>query len=111
MPLPPHHDLLNTCTVFAFPSLEEGFGLPVLDALQRGVPVLTSTRGGLAEVAGDAAVVVDPEDPNALRGGLETLLRDAALRERLHRAGPGQARRFSWKNTVDLFLRAVQPLL
>lgn len=106
-----YHDLLRTCHVFAFPSLEEGFGLPVLDALQRGIPVLTSTRGGLTEVAGKAALTVDPEDTGALCRGLLTLLRDADLRERLRRLGPEQARKFSWKNTVGLFLKAVQPLL
>lgn len=106
-----YHDLLHICEIFAFPSLEEGFGLPVLDALQRGTLVLTSTRGGLREVAGEAAVTVDPGDTQAIRKGLETLLHDQQLRERLRAAGPAQARQFSWKQSVDLFLNAVQPLL
>lgn len=100
--------LLDTCTVFAFPSLYEGFGMPVLDALQRGIPVLTSRRGSLPEVAGDVAHYVDPEDEKSMAQGLETLLRDEALRSRLRTGGPGQAQKFTWRKTVDLFLSAVQ---
>ncbi len=106
-----YRTLLSTCEIFAFPSLEEGFGLPVLDAMQRGTLVLTSTCGGLKEVAGTAAMSVDPEDTQAILRGLETLLNDQLLRERLRSAGPVQARQFSWKHSVDLFLNAVQPLL
>ncbi|MDD4627927.1 MAG: glycosyltransferase family 1 protein [Candidatus Peribacteraceae bacterium] len=100
--------LLAACTIFAFPSLYEGFGMPVLDALQRGIPVLVSSRGSLPEVAGDAALFVDPEDETSIAKGLETLLRDEALRSCLGAEGRVQARKFSWKNTVDLFLSAVQ---
>ncbi|MDD5623278.1 MAG: glycosyltransferase family 1 protein [Candidatus Peribacteraceae bacterium] len=103
--------LLTHATLLAFPSLYEGFGMPVLDALQRGLPVLTSRRGSLGEVAGQAAVYVEPEDERSLAAGLEKLLRDRMLRERLRSAGPLQAAQFSWKKTVNLFLAAVQPLL
>jgi alpha-1,3-rhamnosyl/mannosyltransferase len=100
--------LLDTCTVFAFPSLYEGFGMPVLDALQRGIPVLTSRRGSLPEVAENAALYVDPEDDASVAQGLETLLRDESLRNRLRSEGPMQAQKFTWKKTVDLFVSAVQ---
>jgi glycosyltransferase involved in cell wall biosynthesis len=84
---------------FAFPSLYEGFGLPVLDAMARGVPVATSDRGSLAEVAGDAALVFDPEDPAAIRAALERLPAEA---ERLRAAGLVRAARFSWERTARL---------
>lgn len=106
-----YEHLLSTATVFAFPSLYEGFGMPVLDALQRGVPVLTSRRGSLPEAAGEAAVFVDPEDVASIALGLKTLLTDDALRARLRAEGPMQAAQFSWKRTVDRFLEVVQPLL
>ncbi|MFH1444188.1 MAG: glycosyltransferase family 1 protein [Candidatus Peregrinibacteria bacterium] len=103
--------LLSTATIFALPSLYEGFGMPVLDALQRGIPVLTSKRGSLPEVAGDAALFADPEDQIALTHSLKTLLEDSAVRMQMTRAGPQQALRFSWKRTVDLFLSGVQAFL
>lgn len=106
-----YETLLTTAAVFAFPSLYEGFGMPVLDALQRGIPVLTSKRGSLPEVAGDAALFTDPEDEVALTQALTSLLTDDAVRARLSSAGPLQARQFSWKRTVDLFLSGIQAFL
>ena len=100
-------ELLSSCTVFALPSLYEGFGLPVLDALQRGVPVLTSQRGSLKEVAGECAVFVDPESVESIANGLETLLSDTSQQKILRENGPRQAEQFSWKTTVDLFLETV----
>lgn len=106
-----YESLLSSASVFALPSLYEGFGMPVLDALQRGIPVLTSKRGSLPEVAGEAALFVDPEDEAALTQGLKTLLEDDTIRQRLRTAGPLQASQFSWKRTVDLFLSGVQAFL
>jgi len=106
-----YESLLSSASVFALPSLYEGFGMPVLDALQRGIPVLTSRRGSLPEVAGEAALFVDPEDEGSLIQGLKTLLTDDAVRQRLRSAGPQQASQFSWKRTVDLFLSGVQAFL
>lgn len=103
--------LLSRASLLAFPSLYEGFGMPVLDALQRGVPVLTSHRGSLSEVAGEAAQFVDPEDTHSIAKGLENILRDADLCSHLRVAGPMQAQKFSWKRTVDLFLEVIRPLL
>ena len=100
-------DALQRCAVFALPSLYEGFGLAVLDALARGIPTLTSDRGSLREVAGEAALVVDPENTLSIRDGLARLLTDASLRTTLARRGMEQARMFSWARTVDLFLGAV----
>lgn len=78
-----------------FPSLYEGFGLPVLEAMQLGTPVVTSNRGSLPEVAGDAALIVDPYDVAALATAIARIDRDAELRATLSRAGLGQAARFS----------------
>lgn len=100
--------LLERCTIFAFPSLYEGFGMPVLDALRLGVPVLTSSCGSLAEVVGHAALIVDPESVASIASGLERLLTDATLRRELRIRGPEQSSAFSWKNAVDRFLEAVE---
>jgi glycosyltransferase involved in cell wall biosynthesis len=78
-----------------FPSLYEGFGLPALEAIACGVPVMASTSGSLPEVAGEAAVYVDPYSVEAIVAGLKTLDGDAALRERLAAEGPRQAARFA----------------
>ncbi len=100
-------DLYRAAAVFAFPSLYEGFGMPILDAFRFGVPVLASDRGSLKEVAGDAALLVDPENVDAIASGLERLLTDAALRESLTQKGIRQSTLFSWKKTVDIFLASV----
>jgi glycosyltransferase involved in cell wall biosynthesis len=91
---------LATCVVF--PSLHEGFGLPVLEALQRGVPVACSDRSSLPEVAGDAALLFDPEDVGAIRTALGRLLGDGALRAELAARGRVQAARFTWERTAEL---------
>lgn len=96
-------NILATAHVFALPSLYEGFGLPVLDAMQRGIPVLTSKEGSLAEVAGDAAMYCDPHSAPSIAEGLQQLLVDDAQRMQCREAGLRQASRFSWKKTVDLF--------
>lgn len=92
--------LYALATAFVFPSLYEGFGFPVLEAMRRGVPVACSDRSTLPELAGDAALMFDPEDPEAIHTALVRLLGDAPLRERLRRAGPEQAARFNWDATA-----------
>jgi len=96
---------------FAYPSLYEGFGLPVLEALASGVPVLISDRSSLPEVAGDAALLVNPEDTDVLTAGLERLLIDQEWRMRAIEQGLRQARQFSWKQcitaTIDVYRRAL----
>ncbi len=103
--------LMKACTVFALPSLYEGFGMQILDALQRGIPVLTSDRGSLKEVAGDAAKLVDPESIGSITYGLTELLENAELRQDLAKKGPRHAEQFSWKRTVDLFLEAMDKMV
>jgi len=87
--------------IFAFPSLYEGFGLPVLEAMAAGVPVLTSTTSSLPEVAGDAALLVDPESVDSIREGLRTLLEDEALRATLIERGRKHERTFTWRRTAE----------
>jgi glycosyltransferase involved in cell wall biosynthesis len=93
--------LYRRASIFAFPSLDEGFGMPVLDAMARGVPVLTSTTSALPEVAGNAALLVDPLDADSIAGGLSRLAADAGLREELIQRGLERAREFTWETAVE----------
>ncbi|HWT24412.1 MAG TPA: glycosyltransferase family 1 protein, partial [Solirubrobacteraceae bacterium] len=92
--------LYRRAEVFAFPSLGEGFGLPVLEAMAAGTAVLTSDRSSLPEVGGDAARYADPLDVGAIRAGLEALLRDPHERARLAARGRERAAGFSWARTA-----------
>lgn len=99
-----YESLLHTCAVFALPSLYEGFGMQILDALQRGIPVLTSNRGSLREVADGAALIVDPESVESIANGLDRLLTSEGLRQEFHDRGITRSRTYSWERTVDLLL-------
>lgn len=92
--------LYRLASIFAFPSLYEGFGLPPLEAMACGIPVLTSRLSSLPEVVGDAAVLVDPYDVDDIARGLERLLGDEALRSTLVEKGYARARSFSWERSV-----------
>ncbi|HEX3744726.1 MAG TPA: glycosyltransferase family 1 protein [Bryobacteraceae bacterium] len=87
-------------SIFAFPSLDEGFGMPVLEAMAAGVPVLTSKRSALPEVAGDAALLVDPENIAELTQALRDLTERDELRDDLARRGATRARLFTWEKAV-----------
>ena len=86
--------------VFVFPSLYEGFGLPPLEAMASGTPVVTSNVSSLPEVTGDAAVLVDPYRPEAIADGIERVLGDETLRRDLRAKGLARARQFSWEASV-----------
>ncbi len=92
--------LLASATTLAYPSLYEGFGFPVLEGFAAGVPVLTSTAASLPEVAGDAAISVEPEDLGGIEDGLARLFRDAELRERLITAGRARLPMFTWEGSA-----------
>ena len=98
--------------VFVFPSLYEGFGLPPLEAMASGTPVVTSNVSSLPEVAGDAAVLVDPYRPEAIADGIERVLCDETLRRDLRAKGLARARQFSWEASVrrvhEIYLEAAQ---
>jgi len=86
--------------VFVFPSLYEGFGLPPLEAMASGTPVVTSNVSSLPEVAGDAALLIDPYDPAAIADGIYCVLTDERVRGSLRRRGLERARQFSWEASV-----------
>lgn len=103
--------LYEAAICLAFPSLAEGFGLPVLEAMMRGLPVACSDAASLPEVAGDAALYFDPLDTGAIAEAIATLLRDADFRERLAAAGRERAAGFSWQRaaaeTIACYERAL----
>jgi glycosyltransferase involved in cell wall biosynthesis len=93
--------LYRRASIFAFPSLDEGFGMPVLDAMARGVPVVTSNTSAMPEVAGDAALQIDPLDTEALAAALVQLATDDHLRADLIRRGLDRARQLTWESAVE----------
>ena len=101
MPEAALEDLYGRARILAFPSLDEGFGMPVLDAMARGVPVVSSRRSAIPEVAGDAALLVDPEDTEELASALNRLADDEALRQDLARKGRERAADFTWESAVE----------
>lgn len=103
--------LLAAAGVLAYPSRAEGFGLPILEAFAAGTAVLTGNRTSLPEVAGDAAILVDPTDPVAIAHGLGQLLRDGPLREELVRRGVGQLAQYTWTECAERFARALESVV
>jgi glycosyltransferase involved in cell wall biosynthesis len=93
-------NLYRAADVFVYPSLYEGFGMPPIEAMACGCPVISSTRGSLGEIVGDAAAIVDPEDLVSLATQLASLASDSVLRERLRAAGITRAKNFDWNRTA-----------
>jgi len=106
-------ELYSAASCFVFPSLYEGFGLPVLEAMARGVPVACSDRASLPEVAGGAARLFDPENPEAIAEAIEALLSNGVEVERLVALGRSRAEALTWKRTasatVEVYRRALTP--
>jgi glycosyltransferase involved in cell wall biosynthesis len=93
--------LYNRASIFAFPSLDEGFGMPVLDAMAHDIPVVASNRSAIPEVAGDAAVLLDPESTDELGEALLQLASDEGLRQQFARRGRERALQFPWEAAID----------
>ena len=94
-------ELYRTASIFAFPSLDEGFGMPLLEAMVHGIPVLTSNSSALAEIAGRAALLVDPHSTSAIADGLDELMRNDELRQNLGTQGIARSAEFSWGKTIE----------
>lgn len=103
--------LYRAADAFVYPSLYEGFGLPVLEAMARGTPVITSGASSIPEVVGDAALTVDPRSVSDLAAAIERLLTDPPERRRLSAAGRARAEGFSWERTARLTLKVYESLL
>jgi glycosyltransferase involved in cell wall biosynthesis len=111
---PPHADLAalySMAEAFVFPSWLEGFGMPVLEAMICGAPVIASDRGSIPEVAGDAALLADAEDPAALARHLSVVLGDPAQAARLRALGHARAAQFSWNMTARRILDIYQQVV
>jgi glycosyltransferase involved in cell wall biosynthesis len=91
-------NLYSQASIFAFPSLDEGFGMPILEAMAHGVPVITSNCSAMPEVAGDAALLVDPKD---ITDTLVCLAADESLREELTRRGLERIKQFTWDAALE----------
>ena len=103
-------ELLNRCRGLLMVSLWEGFGLPALEAMACGAPVIAARAGALPEVVGDAGLLVDPRDPAAIAAALADLGRDGALARQLAGAGPARAAGFRWSETADQVTRSLREL-
>jgi glycosyltransferase involved in cell wall biosynthesis len=104
-------DLYRNTRVFVFPSLSEGFGLPVLEAMSLGAPVICGDAGSLSEIAGDAAVLVDPLDHESLARQITTMWTDEALRAEYARRGLARAKEFSWRKAAEQTLEIYQSVI
>jgi glycosyltransferase involved in cell wall biosynthesis len=100
--------LYRSASVLVFPSVYEGFGLPLLEAMAHGVPAVVGDSGALPELAGEAALVVDPADPKAIAGALERLLADQSLRIRLGEEGRSRAGSFTWETAAKRTLEVLR---
>jgi glycosyltransferase involved in cell wall biosynthesis len=100
-------ELYRGARLFVYPSLYEGFGLPIVEAMASGVPVITANTSSMPEVAGGAAVLIDPRSPEALAAAMASVLGDATLSEELRRKGLARAREFSWdavaRKTLEVY--------
>ena len=103
-------DLYGRASIFAFPSLDEGFGIPVLEAMAHGIPVIASNTSALPEVCGDAALLVDPANVDELAGALWRLSEDGNLRSELQGKGAARAAHFPWSKAVEGTWRVYQEL-
>jgi len=110
----PNHDLpiiYNLAKVFVYPSIYEGFGLPPLEAMACGIPVITTAVSSMPEHVGDAGILVPPQDEKALTNALQKLINDSNLQEELSSRGPERASQFTWKRTAQETIKVYQSVL
>ena len=103
-------DVYRSADVFLYPSLDEGFGLPALEAMASGTPVVASNCGSLPEVVGDAGILVDPRDHTAIAKSIVSILDNSGLRSKLREAGINRARYFTWEKTAEQTLEVYRKL-
>jgi glycosyltransferase involved in cell wall biosynthesis len=103
--------LYREAVLLVFPSLYEGFGIPLLEAMACGCPVIVSNTSSMPEVCGDAAFYIDPTDQESIRNSIETMLGDEGLREDLRRKGYERAAGFSWKQAAESFKTIIEKQL
>jgi glycosyltransferase involved in cell wall biosynthesis len=104
-------ELYKKAMIFAFPSLDEGFGMPVLEAMAAGIPVLTSNRSAMPEVSGDAALLADPTKTEEIINALQKLTTDRELRERMIHRGLARSAAFTWQSATTKTWAVYQELL
>jgi glycosyltransferase involved in cell wall biosynthesis len=102
--------LYADATCFVFPSLAEGFGMPPLEAMARGVPTAVADAGALPEVTADGAVRFDPRSAEAIAAAVTSLVEDSAVRARLALAGPLVAARYTWAQTAETAWRVIRSI-
>jgi glycosyltransferase involved in cell wall biosynthesis len=100
--------ILKNAHIFTYPSLAEGFGIPILEAMSLGIPVLTSNESACREVSGDAAVLINPHNIESLKEGLKKMLTDEELLHKLSLQGQERAKDFSWKKCVDETIKIIK---
>ena len=103
--------IINQCKVFLYPSLRESFGIPILEGMACGVPVITSNTSSMPEIAGDAALLVDPSKPEQIAEAINRILNDDKLRTELCDKGIKQAAGFSWKIMAENYLKLYKEIL
>jgi glycosyltransferase involved in cell wall biosynthesis len=100
--------LYSMASVFVYPSLYEGFGLPILEAMSCGIPVITSNRASMPDVGGDAALYVDPTETDALAHAIERITSQDTLRRELISKGLARVQRYSWQTIIKQYLKVIQ---
>lgn len=103
--------LYNLASSLIMPSLYEGFGLPVLEAMQSGCPVITSKRGSLGEVADSATYFIDPDSVESMREGIVEVFNNGSLRKAMSKKGLTQAKKFSWKKTAEETIKVYEKVI
>ena len=96
--------IINQCEVFLYPSLRESFGIPILEGMACGAPVITSNTSSMPEIAGDAALLVDPDNPQEIKNAIQKVIHDDKFSQELKEKGFKQASKFSWENMARQYL-------